>query len=127
MLKGKKLIFILLLFSLLIRLFILLISDDITPLDVWGFSFANVKHYHTPPLSIYLGRLAHLLNDSPMAIRIPNLILGSLLIIPFYYLAKILYNQEIALFSSLVLCGFYPHINMSVVSNEYIPLYFLFF
>ena len=134
MLKDKKLVFLLFLLSQLIRLASLLNSYDtdrlgeaIDAIQQPGWSMGCFIPRHAPSLETYLIKISRLFNESPMVTRIPNFILGSLLVIPFYYLVKILYNQKIALFSALALSIFHKHINISVTSCSEIPFYFFLF
>lgn len=132
--KDRQLVFILLIFSIAIRLIILLNSDDTDSLggalpaiiqSEWSIS--SFIHFHNPPLGIYLMKISRLFSKSPIAVRIPSFVFGSLLVLPFYYFVKTLYGQQVAFFSSLALSIFYKHINMSVISSAEIFFYFFVF
>ncbi len=88
-----------------------------------------------PPLYLYLTAfMVKILGDSFYSIRYISVIFGTIIIFPYYYLVKLLFNKKIASISTMVLVFLSIHIQYSTFAMSEVPfvfflitsLYFLF-
>ncbi|MCX9009630.1 MAG: glycosyltransferase family 39 protein [Candidatus Methanoperedens sp.] len=79
-----------------------------------------------PPLDLYLmAFMMEVWKDPLVSPRLINLVFGVLIIIPYYYLVKLLFDKRTAAISAILLTFWGLHIEFSSVSMSEIP--FLFF
>lgn len=85
-------------------------------------------HYGYGPLHFYLmaGAL-YLWNDPAFSPRLISLIFGALLILPFYYFVRLIFDRGVAFWSAIIAC-FYPlHLQESVLTTADVPFAFFLF
>ncbi len=129
-------VLIIFLFAFFLRLGILFITENGRLGEPWvrillaqewmkeGGFVSNV----TAPLHIWLlGAGLSLWNNPLILPRIINLLFGAFFIFPFYYLLRSLFNNNIAILSSLVVCLYPLHIKFSVLSTAEVPFAFFIF
>lgn len=78
-----------------------------------------------PPLDLYLMAMTtYIFNDPIVSTRLVSLILGTIIIFPYYYLVKLLFDKKIATISTLVLAFTSIYIQYSTYSMSEVPLTF---
>ncbi len=78
-----------------------------------------------PPLDLYLDALMILVfNDPIISTRLTSLVLGTIIIFPYYYLVKLLFDKRIATISTLILAFVSIHVQYSTYSMSEVPLAF---
>ena len=81
-----------------------------------------------PPMQTYLIALSLLIHNDPvLSPRLINLVFGTITVVPYFYLIRLLFDKKVAVFSCLVLILYPLHVYLSVSSLAEIPfLFFLF-
>lgn len=78
-----------------------------------------------PPLHLYLSALAvEILGDPFNSIRLVSLIFGTIIIFPYYYLVKSLFDKRVATISTLILTFLSIHVQYSTYSMSEVPFAF---
>lgn len=123
-------------FTLLLRLTFLIFSDNFE-FDGPGRILIALNWLKAPhlimagmwgPLHTYLIAFSIVVwNDPTFSPQLVSLILGSLTVFPFFFLLKLLFNRNIALFSTLIFSVYTLHIRYSVLSMSEVPFTFFLF
>ena len=121
--------------SLMIRAFILIRTENYHGGDTMCKVLLAMKWIKKPalmpsliwgPFYFYLlGLSLKIWNSALISPRLVSLFFGTLTIVPFFYLIKLLFNYRIAFFSSLLLSIYAIHVKFSTLSMAEVP--FLFF
>lgn len=95
--------------------------------DPFFITHANPVTWVFGPLHYYLIGLSLLIWNNPLdSPRLLSLILGTLTIVPFYYLVELKFNKNIAFYSTLFFCFYTLHVRYSGVATSETPyLFFL--
>ncbi|MCK4736668.1 MAG: glycosyltransferase family 39 protein [Methanophagales archaeon] len=123
-------------FTLLLRLTFFIFSDNFEPDGALRIMIA-LNWLKTPhliiagmwgPLHTYLIAFSIVVwNDPILSPQLVSLILGSLTVFPFFFLLKLLFNRNIALFSTLIFSVYTLQIRYSVLSLSEVPFTFFLF
>ena len=137
--KGETfLVFLIFAGAFLVRLYILLNSDNYEGTAVGRATVAMDILRHPgfmanfdpafAPLHLYLvaGALC-ILKDPMFTPQLVSFIFGSLLIFPFYHYVRLSFNRETAIFSSLIVCLYPLHVFHSVISTAPVTFHFFLF
>jgi hypothetical protein len=123
-------------FTLLLRLTFLIFSDNFEPDGALRIMIALnwLKAPHLimtgtwGPLHTYLIAFSIIVWNAPtFSPQLVSLILGSLTVFPFFFLLKLLFNRNIALFSTLIFSVYTLQIRYSVLSLSEVPFTFFLF
>lgn len=78
-----------------------------------------------PPLDLYImAFMVKILGDPFTSTRLVSLIFGTLIIFPYYYLVKLLFDKRVAAISTLILSFLSIHIQYSTYSMSEVPFAF---
>ncbi|MCX5701644.1 MAG: glycosyltransferase family 39 protein [Candidatus Omnitrophica bacterium] len=137
--RNKIRIFTLVVLSFLVRFAILLNSDNFSGNFTMGKVVDALRILEDPRFSsnfdantsmLYQYLLAatmHLWPDPLLSPRVLSLIFGVLLVIPFYFLVKTLFNENIAFYSGILLSLYPLHVIQSVITGSDVIFHFTFF
>lgn len=131
--REKNVVILFFLLGLFIRLMVLALTDNIA--EDTGIRILEAERWlQNPepitsgvwfPLNYYLTAIALFLwNDPNISPRLVSLIFGSLSLIPFYYLVRMLFDKNCAAISTLLLSTMGLHIIYSVLSMSEVPFIF---
>lgn len=132
--EEKYFLFIILIIALIIRLSIFFISVNNNPDGMYRtiltINWMKDPYFVTeglwPPFHLYLMAFAMLIwKNASVSPRLVSLVLGILIIFPYYYLVKLLFDKRNAIISTLLLTFLSLNIQLSTTSLSEIP--FLFF
>ncbi len=133
------LIALIMLLAFLIRLGLLLVSDDFHGVSngriiraqlILKNELPNGQWYspvHPPVHLMFLMGGIKLFNDPSLGARLISLIFGTLLLLPFYYCVKFLFDGQVAVFSMLAVAVYSEHVVYSVIATSETCFHFFLF
>lgn len=134
--EEKKFLIIVFILALIIRLIVFIETGDHNADGMYRkmlvINWLKDPHFITgglwPPLDIYLMAFtAQLWNDPIISTRLASLILGTIIVFPYYFLVKLLFDKRIAMISTLVLIFLSIHVQYSTLSMSEVPFVFFLF